>query len=75
MKYFYEKPNGKEKINLEKIDEYYDLKNLYRNYYGLKFCDRDIELNDLIKTVFNPNVARIGIYPRPLTFFFCMTIL
>ena len=33
--YFYDQPNGTAKINLTKFDnDYYDLRNLYFDYYG-----------------------------------------
>jgi hypothetical protein len=35
VKYFYDQPNGTAKINLDKMsNEYYDLRNLYFDYYG-----------------------------------------
>lgn len=32
--YFHEQPSGSERVNLSKIEEYYDLRKLYYDYYG-----------------------------------------
>jgi hypothetical protein len=61
-KYFYDqsKLNGSTaKINLTKLDtgEYYNLKNLYYDYYGTWFCTIDLE--NLIITSFQPSVASV----------------
>lgn len=59
VRYFYEQPNGTDRINLTKIDnEYYDLTKLYYDYYGKYLCD-SIPLKSLITLVFQPNVAVI----------------
>ena len=34
VKYFYEQPGGSKKINLTKMNDYYDLRKLYFDYYG-----------------------------------------
>ena len=40
------------------MDRYYDLQNLYYDYYGEKYCD--IGLEDLIDGVFSRSVASVG---------------
>ena len=60
-KYFYDqsKLNGSSsnRINLTKLDtgEYFNLKNLYYDYYGAWYCTIDLE--NMIITDFQPNVA------------------
>jgi hypothetical protein len=60
-KYFYDQQllnNGSSaNVNLSRLDngEYYDLKNLYKDYYGVWLCT--IDLQTLIVTEFQPNVA------------------
>lgn len=60
-KYFYEqKPDGLNKINLSKANkEYLDLKNLYHDFYGKRYCD--INLEDIIKNDLFPNVAIVDL--------------
>ena len=40
VRYFHDQPNGKHKIDLNKINNsYYDLKELYFDYYGKHICE------------------------------------
>ena len=63
MRYFYNQTNSKNPINLAKINnDYYDLTNLYYDYYGKIICD--IPLSLLISGVFQPAVAIVDIDPK-----------
>lgn len=60
VQYFYNQPNGTVRVNLTKAtNEYYNLKKLYYDYYGLWFCHLDIE--HLIETVLEPYVASVDL--------------
>lgn len=62
VRYFYDKPDGKQKINLDKINnEYYDLTSLYFDYYRKYICS--IPVASLIKTTFEPYVALVDLDP------------
>jgi hypothetical protein len=56
VRYFHDQPNGKHKIDLNKINNsYYDLKELYFDYYGKHICI--IPLEFIVKTNFEIPVA------------------
>ncbi len=58
VRYFYDQPGGKERVNLSKIDnEYRSLERLYYDYYGKSICFSDLSQNLLL--TFVPNVARV----------------
>ena len=60
VRYFYDQPNGSQRIDLNKINnKYYDLTNLYFDYYGFYICS--ITLKDLIRLYFQPNVALVDL--------------
>jgi hypothetical protein len=62
VRYFYNQQNGNKKINLNKINnDYYDLTNLYYDYYGKYICD--IPLYYSIKAVLQPSVASVDLDP------------
>lgn len=64
VRYFYDQPNGTQKIDLNKINnEYYSLWKLYYDYYGKYLCN-SIPLDDLISLVFQPNVAIVDFDPK-----------
>lgn len=44
VKYFHEQPSGSQRVDLAKVEEYYDLKKLYYDYYG--------KFKKLIKLIF-----------------------
>jgi hypothetical protein len=56
-KYMFENPTNISKINLTKLTtgEYYTTRNLYYDYFGKWYCTIDLDV--LIKTVFQPAVA------------------
>ncbi|CAF0760037.1 unnamed protein product [Brachionus calyciflorus] len=57
-RYFAEQPNPKNKIDLSKLDnEYLDVKNIYRDYYGIYYCKLDI--TNIISDEFQPEVASV----------------
>jgi hypothetical protein len=56
VRYFHDQPNGKHKIDLNKINNsYYDLKELYFDYYGKHICK--IPLEFIVKANFEVPVA------------------
>ena len=56
VRYFHDQPNGKHKIDLNKINNsYYDLKELYFDYYGKHICK--IPLEFIVKVNFEVPVA------------------
>jgi hypothetical protein len=60
VRYFYDQPNGTNKINLNKINnDYYNLRALYHDYYGKWYCV--INLDKLLRVVFQPNVAVVDL--------------
>ena len=60
VRYFYNQTNSSKPINLAKINnEYYDLTNLYYDYYGKIICE--IPLEKLIINNFQPSVAVVDI--------------
>ena len=56
-KFFYDQPGGKERINLNKMEDYYNIRRLYNDFYDQWFCN--IELIELIEDVFQKNVINI----------------
>lgn len=43
VEYFYNQTNGSILVNRTKANnDYYDLRNLYQDYYGVRFCDLDV---------------------------------
>lgn len=57
-RYFYDQPNGKKKIKLNKLDKYEnDISLLYEDYYGRKVLF--IELEKLLKYEMEPKVASV----------------
>ena len=62
VQYFYNQTNGTRLVNLTKADnDYYDLKNLYHDYYGVWLCN--LEINNIIKYVLKPSVASVDLDP------------
>jgi hypothetical protein len=62
VEYFYNQTNGSSLVNRTKAtNEYYDLRYLYYDYYGVWKCDLDV--SSLIKYVFKPNVAIVDLNP------------
>jgi hypothetical protein len=60
VKYFHENEKiGRHKIKMDKIHEYYDLRNFYFDVYGKYVCD--IPLEDLILNEFSPQVAVVDL--------------
>jgi len=57
--YFTNQPKASNKVNLSKINEYYDLRKLYFDYYGKGLCNKDIPLVSLLKYTLQPAVASI----------------
>ena len=62
VRFYYDQPNGSSTIQLSKMtSDYYNLPNLYRDYYGKYVCKSDLQL--LIKNEMQPNVALIDFDP------------
>lgn len=62
VKYFYDQPNGKNKINLNKTNtEYLNIKNIYYDYYGVYLCV--VNLEKVIKNEFQFEVASVDFSP------------
>ena len=60
VRYFYNQTNGNQKIDLNKINNsYYDLTNLYYDFYGKYICD--IPIHYSIKAIFQPSVSDVDI--------------
>ena len=60
VEYFYNQTNGSALVNLTKsTNEYYDLTNLYQDYYGLRFCDLDAKT--LIRYSLREHVASVDL--------------
>ena len=60
VRYFHDQPNGKHKIDLNKINNsYYDLKELYFDYYGKHICE--IPLVNEIKVNFEIPVGFVDL--------------
>jgi hypothetical protein len=60
VQYFYNQTNGSALVNLTKsTNEYYDLTNLYQDYYGLRFCD--LEVKKLIRYSLRQYVAQVDL--------------
>jgi hypothetical protein len=57
VNYFYDQPHGRDRIDLNKINEYYNLFRLYNDYYNRWYCK--IELHELIENVFQKNVINV----------------
>lgn len=57
-RYFYDKPDGKKKIKINKLERYEeDISKLYEDYYGRKILL--IELEQLLKYEMEPKVASV----------------
>jgi hypothetical protein len=66
VKYFYEQPNGSRRVNMSKIrNEYLDLRNLYRDYYGAWVCDLPVAATIKVLQV---NVASVDLDPTTKNF-------
>lgn len=60
MKFFYDQPGGRQKINFTKIDTYYDVYSLFYDNYGKWYCS--IGFIEVFELEFRPNVAVPGEY-------------
>ncbi len=64
VKYMRENPTNTSNLNLTRLanGDYYNLRNLYYDYYGKKYCTIDLDV--LIKTTYQPMVAIVDLDPR-----------
>lgn len=61
-KFFYDQPGGSTRINLHKIsNEYYDFRNIYRDYYNKTICTPKV--SDIMLVELGPNVALVDLDP------------
>lgn len=61
-KFFYNQKNGSKRINLSKItNEYYDMRNIYSDYYGKRICN--LKVIDIINVLLAPNIALVDLDP------------
>ena len=58
-KYMYDHPLNGSNINLTKLqtEEYYDIRTLFKDYYGKYYCNIDLDV--AIKTIYQFNVALV----------------
>lgn len=60
--FFYNQPDGSKRIDLTKItNEYYDIRNIYADFYGKKICKPKV--SDIITVLLGPNVALVDLDP------------
>ena len=68
VKYFYEKSSSQttKKIDMNKLEngQYYNLNNLFKDYFGSDAFIDSIKLEFLLKTEFLPNVAIVDFDPK-----------
>jgi hypothetical protein len=63
VQYFYNQTNGSTLVNLTKSNnEYYDLTNLYKDYYNVTICD--LEAKKTIRYILKPYVALVDLDPK-----------
>ncbi len=61
--YFVDQQRASNKVNMSNINNYYDLRKLYFDFYRKGLCNNDIPLYDLLKYKLQPAVASIDFLP------------